>query len=151
LFRSVDGGDSWQKTLTIDDSTGIIDIVTDPFKAGRVFASGWKRIRSSTVSSSLGSGTSLYVSEDYGATWNNVTNGLPETEHSRTSLEVTNDGTLFISYIGSIATGECAGKIESLQSIYKSYDGGQTWDTFRRPDTWCYGICLVSLGGTLKC
>jgi len=129
LFRSSDGGDSWQKTLTIDDSTGIIDIVTDPFKAGRVFASGWKRIRSSTISSSLGPGTSLYVSEDYGATWSNVTNGLPETEHSRTSLEVTNDGTLFISYIGAINSGECVGKIESLQSIYKSYDGGQTWDT----------------------
>lgn len=129
LFRTVDGGDSWQKTLTIDDSTGVIDIVTDPFKVGRVFACGWKRIRSSTVSSSIGPGTSLYVSEDYGATWNNITNGLPETEHSRTSLEVTNDGTLFISYVGAISAGECAGNIESLQSIYKSYDGGQTWDT----------------------
>jgi photosystem II stability/assembly factor-like uncharacterized protein len=129
LFRSTDGGSSWQKTLTIDDSTGVIDLVTDPFKAGRVFASGWKRIRSSKISSSLGHGTFLYRSEDYGATWTNVTNGLPDGEHSRTSIEITNDGTLFISYLGTIDAGECAGYIESLQNIYTSIDGGISWDT----------------------
>lgn len=129
LFRSVNGGATWQKTLTIDDSTGVIDLVTDPLKAGRIWASGWKRIRSSTKSSSLGPGTSLYKSEDYGATWVNVTNGLPDRVHSRTSVEITNDGTLFVSYIGDIEDGGCIGNIESLQSIYTSYDSGMTWDT----------------------
>lgn len=115
-----------EDTHGIHDSTGVIDLVTDPLKAGRVWASGWKRIRSSTKSSSLGPGTSLYKSEDYGATWVNVTNGLPERVHSRTSVEITNDGTLFISYIGDIEQGGCIGNIVWLQSIYTSYDSGAT-------------------------
>ncbi len=129
LFRSIDGGNSWEKTLTINDSTGVVDLVTDPLTPGRLYASGWTRIRSSTVSTNLGPGTMLYMSENYGATWTNITNGLPNEVHSRTSIEITNDGTLFISYLGEITQGGCQGNIESLQSIYKSVDGGMSWTT----------------------
>ncbi len=129
LFRSADGGGTWQKTLTIDDSTGVIDLVTDPTKPGRIFASGWTRIRTNKISTLLGPGSCLYKSEDYGATWSHITSGLPDGIHSRTSIEIANDGTLFISYVGDITEGNCAGNTESLQAIYKSVDGGQSWDT----------------------
>lgn len=129
LFRSLDGGETWTKSLTIDDSTGVIDLVVDPLTPGRIFASGWMRMRSNKYSSSLGSGTSLYRSDDYGNTWVNIKNGLPDSIHSRTSIEITNNGTVFISYLGEIYTGGCQGSIESLQNIYKSIDGGMSWDT----------------------
>jgi photosystem II stability/assembly factor-like uncharacterized protein len=106
LFRSTDGGSSWSKTLTIDDSTGVIDVVADPTIAGRIYASAWTRLRSNKINTTIGPGTGLYRSDDYGATWANVTNGLPEGEHSRTSIEMTNDGRLFISYLGPIDAGE---------------------------------------------
>lgn len=138
FFRSTNGGNSWEKTLTIDDSTGIIDLVTDPLQPGRVFAAAWTRIRSNTKGITVGPGTGLYKSEDYGATWENVTNGLPADDHSRTSVEMTNDGTLFLSYIGELSSGECAGYVESLQHIYKSIDGGISWDTI--PSTPSHGV-----------
>lgn len=138
IFRSSNGGNSWEKTLTIDDSTGIIDMVTDPLHPGHVFAAAWTRIRSNTRGVTVGPGTGLYKSEDYGATWANVTNGLPSDIHSRTSVEMSNDGTLFLSYIGALSGGECAGYVESLQHIYKSIDGGLSWDTI--PSTPSHGV-----------
>lgn len=129
LFRSSDGGLTWMKTLTIDDSTGVIDLVADPSVPGRVYASGWTRLRTNKIGTTLGPGTSLYRSDDYGITWSPVTNGLPEEIHSRTSLEITLDGRLFMSYIGPVNSGACAGYTESLQRIYVSGDGGMSWDT----------------------
>ncbi len=129
LFRTTDGGASWQKTLTVDDSTGIIDVVTDPMTPGRVFASAWTRIRNNTKGTTTGPGTGLYKSEDYGNTWTNITQDLPAGNHSRTGVEIANDGTLFMSYIGTVNEGECGGYRESLQGIYTSVDGGMNWDT----------------------
>ena len=102
IFRSINGGQSWEKALTIDDSTGIIDLVTDPVKPGRLFASGWTRLRSSVISTTIGPGTCVYRSEDYGATWKSLTNGLPGDMHSRTSIDISNEGTLFVSYMGNM-------------------------------------------------
>jgi photosystem II stability/assembly factor-like uncharacterized protein len=129
LFRSTDGGQSWSKSLTIDDSTGVIDIVVDPIHPGRVFASGWTRLRTNYYGTTQTPGTSLYRSDDYGATWIPLTEGLPGEYHSRTGLEITYDGTLFISYIGTIQEGECSGEEESLAGVYQSPDGGFSWDT----------------------
>jgi len=144
LFRSADNGATWQKTLTIDDSTGIIDLVTDPFKPGRVFAAGWTRIRSSTITTNATPGTSLFKSEDYGQTWSQIKSGLPESLHSRASIEITKDGTLFISYMGTVEEGECAGNVESLVNIYKSYDSGLTWDTI--PTAPVHGVPCEQFG-----
>lgn len=129
LFRSTDGGNSWQQTLTIDDSTGIIDIVADPIREGHVYATAWTRIRNNKRGTTRGPGTGVYKSMDHGATWTNLTQGLPAGIHSRTGVEITQDGTLFISYIGDVEGGDCNTFIESLQGIYKSVDGGISWDT----------------------
>ncbi|MGB3077564.1 MAG: hypothetical protein WBB31_00685, partial [Saprospiraceae bacterium] len=127
LFRSVDGGVHWNKTLTIDDSTGVIDLVTDPIRAGYVYATGWTRLRSNKISTTIGPGTSMYRSKDYGATWENSTDILPGGLHSRTSIDITADGTLYISYMGFVDDTDCFGYNESLKGIYKSIDGADTW------------------------
>jgi photosystem II stability/assembly factor-like uncharacterized protein len=145
FFRSTDGGDTWQKTLHIDDSTGIIDLVTDPIKPGRVFATSWTRIRSNTKGLTVGPGTGVYKSEDYGATWINLTNGLPEGVHSRTSVEITNDGTLFVSYVGNHESIDCGIITEDLRNVFKSDDSGQTWDTI--PTSIFHGLPCVVMGG----
>jgi photosystem II stability/assembly factor-like uncharacterized protein len=129
IYRSTNGGNSWEKTLYIDDSTGIIDIVADRTKSGRVFASSFTRLRSNTLGSTLCPGTSLYRSDDFGATWSNVKNGLPEGPHSRTSIEITNSGILFISYSGKIKRDTCPEFNEEIKNIYKSTDAGLSWDT----------------------
>ncbi len=128
LFRSIDGGQSWINTLTIDDSTGVIDLATDPVQPGRVFASGWTRLRSNTKGTTIGPGTCVYRSEDYGVTWENLINGLPGENHSRTGIDISADGTLYVSYMGAPLQGDCAGYTESLKGIFKSIDGGLNWD-----------------------
>lgn len=127
LFVSIDRGLTWNQTLFVDDSTGIIDLVVDPLQPGRVFASAWTRIRTNTIGTTLGPGTGIYRSDDYGQSWIPLTEGLPGDYHSRTSIDMANDGTLFISYIGTPTEGECAGEIESLKGLYKSIDGGFSW------------------------
>ena len=129
IYRSTNKGATWEKTLTIDDSTGIIDIVADRTKSGRVFATAFMRFRSNSSSRTLCSGTGVYKSEDFGATWVNLQNGLPVTPHSRTSIEITNDGTLFVSYTGTLEYGSCPGRKEEIRNIFKSVDAGLTWDT----------------------
>lgn len=128
LYRSTNGGSSWEKTLTIDDSTGIIDIVADPTKTGRVFASACTRLRSNVLGSTTCPGTSVYRSDDFGATWTNVQNGLPNEPHSRTGIEITNGGVLFVSYSGEKTCDDKQYK-EEIRNIYKSTDAGQSWDT----------------------
>ena len=129
LFRSIDGGETWIKTLTIDDSTGVIDLALDPGQPGTLYATSWTRIRTNKYSTTSGPGTSVYKSIDFGASWENVTTGLPSGSHSRTSVEVTNDGTVFVSYMGTPSAGACAGENETLSGLYRSIDGGATWDT----------------------
>ncbi|MEO6131567.1 MAG: hypothetical protein ABIQ02_06950 [Saprospiraceae bacterium] len=135
LFRSVDGGHAWNKTLTIDDSTGVIDLITDPVRPGFVYASGWTRLRSSKKSTTIGAGTGMYRSKDFGATWENIVNDLPGENHSRTSIDISADGTLFISYMGFVEEGRCAGFKESLIGIYKSVDSGDHWITVSTDST----------------
>lgn len=127
VFRSIDGGQHWEKTLFIDDSTGIIDLVTDPVRPGYVYVSGWTRLRSSKVATTIGPGTDFYRSKDYGETWENITDILPGGLHSRTSVEISADGTLFVSFIGFVEDTDCGGYNESLKGIYRSADGGTSW------------------------
>ncbi len=145
FWRSDDRGQSWNKTLTIDDSTGVIDIAVDPTQPGRVLASGYTRLRTSKYSNTTGPGSGLYRSDDYGLTWINLVNGLPETPHSRTSLEVTNNGTVFMSYIGTIEDGECSGYQESLKAVYRSFDGGFGWEQVNTDPV--FGLPCELLGG----
>ena len=129
IFRSINGGNTWEQTLFIDDSTGIIDIVTDKTMPGRVFATSWTRVRSNTRGITMGPGTGVYRSDDYGASWVNLTNDLPSEPHSRTSVEITNDGTVFVSYVGTKEDGFCVGETEILEKVFKSTDSGTSWDT----------------------
>jgi len=145
IYRSVNGGNSWEKTLTIDDSTGIIDIVPDRTKSGRVFATAWTRLRSNTIGVTTGPGTGVYRSDDFGATWQNIFNGLPEGLHSRTGVEITNSGVLFVSYTGAPQDGYCVGNSEALTNIYKSEDSGQSWDTI--PTAPIFNLPCDALGG----
>ena len=145
IYRSINGGVSWEKTLTIDDSTGIIDIVADRTKAGRVFATAFTRMRSNSIGITSCAGSGVYRSDDFGATWENITNGLPEGIHSRTSVEITNDGTVFVSYVGNPEDGYCIESVEALKNIYKSTDSGESWDTI--PTAPIHNLPCDALGG----
>lgn len=72
LFKTVNGGDSWEKVLYINDKSGITDVIINPSNSNYLIASAWQN------TSGLGSG--IYVSNDAGKTWNKSTVGFPDHE-----------------------------------------------------------------------
>lgn len=88
FFKSVDGGNTWKKTLGDDLYTGVTDMVFDPRNPNRVYAVTWEHHR--TVAAWMGGGekSRLYVSDDAGDTWRQLETGLPEGKWGKTGLAI---------------------------------------------------------------
>jgi len=71
LFRTLDGGRTWEKVLSKNDHTGAIDVVFDPKNPSILFAALWEVNRTPWSLTSGGDGSGLYRSTDGGTTWNN--------------------------------------------------------------------------------
>jgi photosystem II stability/assembly factor-like uncharacterized protein len=80
VFRSSDGGNTWQKTLYLDDKTGAIDLVIDPNNPDRLWAAMWQRDRKAWEFDEDGIGSAMHRSADGGKTWQRLGNGLPSGE-----------------------------------------------------------------------
>ncbi|MBI4549041.1 MAG: glycosyl hydrolase [Ignavibacteriae bacterium] len=80
VFRSKDGGKTWQKVLFKNDSTGAVDLVIDPTNPRLIYAALWQAYRNPWSMSSGGPGSGLWKSVDGGETWTELTNneGLPK-------------------------------------------------------------------------
>jgi len=125
VYRSDDAGASWKKVLFINDSTGVIDLVINPENPEILFAAAWERIRPPKFNIHLyGRSSGIYHSTDGGETWRRLgaANGLPDNR----------------SDIGRIGLALCATQPNQLyalftnsgytyDSIYRSQDGGRTW------------------------
>jgi len=118
VFRSTDGGKSWQKVLYKDDKTGAIDIAFDPQNPNTLFASLWEAHRSPWELVSGGPGSGLYKSTDGGTTWKQVKgNGLP---------------TGILGRIGVSVSGANSNRVYALVEatdggLFRSDDGGDHW------------------------
>lgn len=76
LYRSVDGGGTWDQILYVSDSTACIDVALHP-STGTVFAAMWERYRNPRSRMVGGPTSGLYRSSDHGDTWELLTLGLP--------------------------------------------------------------------------
>jgi photosystem II stability/assembly factor-like uncharacterized protein len=118
IFRTTDGGKTWNKVLSKDQETGGIDVVFDPQNSNVVFAALWQAKRQPWFFSSGGPGSGLYRSDDGGATWKRLEgNGLP-------------DGIL--GRIGVTVSGADSNRVYAMieakeGGLYRSEDGGTKW------------------------
>ncbi len=118
IFRTRDGGKTWEKVLYINDRTGGIDIVFDPQNPHVLFASMWEGYRTPWSLNSGGEKSGLYRSGDDGTTWKRVVgNGFPEGPLGR---------------IGVSVSGSDSGVVYALVEankggLYRSDDGGEHW------------------------
>src|SRR5438093_10599861 len=80
VFRTKDGGTSWQKVLFVDDKTGAADIAMDPSNPQVLYATTWQVLRTPWNVTSIGPGSALYKSTDGGDTWNKLASGLPASQ-----------------------------------------------------------------------
>ncbi len=117
VYRSTDGGTTWQKTLFVNDSTGAIDVAMDPTNPRILFAAMWQVRRTPWSLVDGGAGSGLYRSTDAGTTWQRVEgNGLPEGIWGRTSISIGADGNHVYALINAHKGG-----------LYRSDDGGAHW------------------------
>ena len=74
IFKTVDGGKTWNKTLFIDENTGVIDISASPTNPSILYAASWQRDRKAWNFDGDGAGSAIYKSIDAGSTWTKITN-----------------------------------------------------------------------------
>jgi photosystem II stability/assembly factor-like uncharacterized protein len=102
VFRTRNGGGSWEKVLFVDDKTGCIDVRVDPKHPEFVYACMYERKRNiyddNDPSVRFGKGSGLYKSGDGGDNWKQLTNGLPTCMWGRSGIDVfeQNPDTLFL-------------------------------------------------------
>lgn len=118
VFRSQDGGKTWQKVLYVDDATGAADLAMDPDNPRILYAAFWQVVRRPWDFISGGPGSSLWRSSDGGDTWTKLTKGLPEATLGR---------------IGVAASPARHGRVWAIVEakerggLYLSDDFGDTW------------------------
>ena len=89
VYKSTDGGTTWKKTLYINDSTGVIDLIINPNNPQQLWAASWERTRKEGNFKGNGIGSSIYRSDDGGETWQKSVAGFPQGKQiGRIGLEI---------------------------------------------------------------
>jgi photosystem II stability/assembly factor-like uncharacterized protein len=86
VFKTTDGGKTWQHVLKLDDRTGVVDLILDPKRPDTLFASAWERERRAWDFRDAGTATAVYKSRNGGKTWSKVEGGLPSGHIGRIGL-----------------------------------------------------------------
>ena len=122
VFRSADGGVTWQKVLYKDDNTGAIDLAFDPSNPRIVYTAMWASRRPPWTEGNSydGPGSGLYKSSDGGNTWRQLTGGLPTWLEGLGRIGFTiapNDTKRMYALVDS----------PKLGGLYRSDDAGENW------------------------
>jgi photosystem II stability/assembly factor-like uncharacterized protein len=119
IFRTTDGGKTWEKVLYKDENTGGIDVAFDPHNPNILFAALWQARRTSWSMSSGGPGSGLYRSNDGGTTWKHIEeHGLPKGPYGKIGVAVAANSDRVYALIE--AHNPDGG-------LYRSDDGGESW------------------------
>ncbi|MFT7619200.1 MAG: photosystem II stability/assembly factor-like uncharacterized protein [Planctomycetota bacterium] len=118
LYRSKDGGESWQRILFISDDTGVNEVHMDPRNPNVLYASAYQRRRRVWTLINGGPESGVYKSEDGGDTWRKINKGLPGGDKGRIGLAVS---PVNPDIIYSIVEAQGGG------GVYRSTNRGESW------------------------
>ena len=88
LFKTTDGGKTWENTLDINEWTGVTDLVIDPTNPDILYAASWQKHRNVAALIGGGPGTSLYKSVNGGDSWSKIDKGLPGSNKGKIGLAI---------------------------------------------------------------
>jgi len=83
LFKTTDGGKTWNKVLDISENTGVNNVVLDPRNPDLLYATSEQRRRHVFTKVGGGPESAVYKSKDAGKTWDKIMNGLPTVDYRR--------------------------------------------------------------------
>jgi len=133
IFRSTDGGQSFQKVLYKDEYTSGGDVRIDPVDPNIVYATLWQQQQGYSENTSFGgAGGGIYKSTDGGTTWKQLTNGLPDIIQANLAIAPSNHDVLYATVAGTAPQGagrggRGGGGPTGVVGLFKSVDGGEHW------------------------
>ncbi len=120
VYKTTDGGDTWNKLLYVNQKTGCADLAMDPKDPNILYASMWEFRRTGWSFESGGENSALYKSIDAGKTWNKIHNGFPKGKLGRLAIAIAPSNP---SILYTVIEAE-----EDLRKgLYRSDDAGKNW------------------------
>ncbi len=118
LYKTTDGGKTWNKVLSISENTGVNNIVMDPRDPSVLYATSEQRRRHIFTKIGGGPETAVYKSTDAGATWEKIMNGLPKSDMGGTGLAISpvNPDVLYLMVEAAEGSG-----------FFRSVNRGASW------------------------
>ncbi|NIP58858.1 MAG: hypothetical protein GWM92_11140, partial [Gemmatimonadetes bacterium] len=155
LYRSTDGGETWERILHVDQNTGVVDVAIDPLDPRIVYAASYQRRRRPSGFNGGGPGSGLWKSTDGGDTWTRLgppepkaegpreaascaedpettvhgSNGLPLGEYGRISISIyrRDPSIVYASVEQGCRYNASTAYQQRRAGIYRSEDRGETW------------------------
>lgn len=144
VYKTIDGGKTWDKVLYVDERTGAIDLVMDPSDSETLYAATWQRIRkrwNDPRNEPDYTGSGIHKTIDGGKTWKPVNNGLPPAQfRGRIGIDVARSNpNVVYAFVDNyeIASPGDQGETDSYgrprskvikgASVYSSEDKGESW------------------------
>ncbi|HEY3884051.1 MAG TPA: hypothetical protein VGL62_02495 [Vicinamibacterales bacterium] len=134
IYRSTDGGRTFQKVLYKDEYTSGDDVRIDPSDPNIVYAALWQQQQGFWENGSFGGPDGgIFKSTDGGATWNPLTQGLPHVLQANLAISQSNPKTLYAMVAGAAEPGRGGGRAgrgglgAGALDLYRTDDGGEHW------------------------
>jgi photosystem II stability/assembly factor-like uncharacterized protein len=147
VFKTTDGGRTWNQVLKVDEDTGANDLVMDPSNHDILYAATYQRRRAACCMNGGGSGSGIWKSTDGGAHWTRLTGGIPEGPLGRIGIDISRlrPNILYAVIEGPVdpnaapAAGGRGGRLsrgadKTPTGLYRSDDAGATWRKVNNAD-----------------
>lgn len=120
IYKTTDGGTTWERIFYVDQKTGCSDLVMDPTNPNVLYAAFWEHRRTGWSFSSGGTQSALYKSTDGGKSWNKIHNGFPEGKLGRMAVAIAPSSP-------NILYAAVEAEDPSKSGMYRSEDNGASW------------------------